>query len=161
MATRVGSFALGSMGLRKRQRILLVAVVLCLGATAAALVLSAMQEKISFFMSPTELSERRVEPGRLLRVGGLVVQGSIERGTDGTIRFALTDGVQAVTVAYRGILPDLFREGQGVVVQGSVAAGGGFQASEVLAKHDERYMPKEVAESLQRSGHWKPEGAAP
>jgi cytochrome c-type biogenesis protein CcmE len=161
MATRLGTSAFGSMGLRKRQRILLVAVVLGLGGTAATLVLSAMQEKISFFMSPSELSERQVEPGRLLRVGGLVVQGSIQRGPDGTIRFALTDGAHEVTIAYRGILPDLFREGQGVVVQGSVTAAGGFQASEVLAKHDERYMPKEVAESLQRSGHWKPEEARP
>ena len=98
--------------------------------------------------------------GRALRLGGLVEEGSVERGEDGlTVQFRVTDLAEAVPVTYKGILPDLFREGQGVVVQGSLNGSGVFQADEVLAKHDETYMPPEVAEALKASGQWKGDGA--
>jgi len=149
------------MRLRKRQRLLLVVSVLLLGGGSAALVLAALGEKISLFVSPSDLAARQLEPGRSLRLGGLVEPGTVERGPDGEVRFAVTDGAHSVRVVYRGVLPDLFREGQGIVTQGQIDASGVFRASEVLAKHDETYMPKEVAEALKRSGHWKdgPTGA--
>ncbi|BCX19468.1 MAG: hypothetical protein KatS3mg117_3150 [Geminicoccaceae bacterium] len=143
------------MRLRKRQRLLLVVLVLLLGAGSAALVLAALGEKVSLFVSPSDLVARPLEPGRSLRLGGLVEPGSVERGADGEVRFSITDGAHSVPVVYRGVLPDLFREGQGIVTQGRLEAGGVFRASEVLAKHDENYMPKEVADALKRSGHWK------
>lgn len=143
------------MRLRKRQRLVLVALVLLLGAGSAALVLAALGEKVSLFVAPSDLVARPLEPGKRFRLGGLVEPGSVERRSDGEVRFAVTDGAHSVPVAYRGILPDLFREGQGIVTQGQMEQGGLFRASEVLAKHDETYMPKEVAEALKRSGHWK------
>jgi len=143
------------MRLRKRQRIVLVALVLLLGAGSAALVLAALGEKVSLFVAPSDLAARPLEPGKRLRLGGLVEPGSVARGADGEVRFAVTDGAHSVPVVYRGVLPDLFREGQGIVTQGQIDASGEFRASEVLAKHDETYMPKEVAEALKRSGHWK------
>ncbi len=149
------------MRLRKRQRLLLVALVLLLGGGSAALVLAALGEKVSLFVAPSDLVARQIEPGKRFRLGGLVEPGSIERGADGEIRFAVTDGAHRVPVVYRGILPDLFREGQGVVTQGQLEPGGVFRASEVLAKHDETYMPKEVADALKRTGHWKDEAAEP
>ncbi|MCS6779639.1 MAG: cytochrome c maturation protein CcmE [Geminicoccaceae bacterium] len=146
------------MRLRKRQRLVLVALVLLLGAGSAALVLAALGEKVSLFVAPSDLAEKPLEAGKRFRLGGLVAEGSVERRADGEVRFAVTDGAATVTVAYRGILPDLFREGQGIVAQGTLEAGGLFRASEVLAKHDESYMPKEVAEALKRGGHWKEAG---
>lgn len=143
------------MRLRKRQRLVLVALVLLLGAGSAALVLAALGEKVSLFVAPSDLAARPLEPGKRFRLGGLVEPGSVERLADGAVRFSVTDGAHSVPVVYRGILPDLFREGQGIVTQGEMEPGGLFRASEVLAKHDETYMPKEVAEALKRSGHWK------
>ena len=142
------------MRLYKRQRLVLAVVALLLLGGATTLVLTAMGESIAYFATPTEVSERRVEPGRRLRIGGLVVDGSVVRGADGTVRFRLTDTNAEVPVAYKGLLPDLFREGQGIVAQGAVDGGGVFTADEVLAKHDERYMPKEVADSLKAQGVW-------
>ena len=129
-------------------------------AAAAALVLMAFEENIVFFYSPSELARKMeiqpIPPGRRLRIGGLVEEGSVQRDTDGiTITFRVTDMVEVLPVRFRGLLPDLFREGQGIVAEGSVAQNGTFVATEVLAKHDETYMPKEVAEALKKAGKWQ------
>jgi cytochrome c-type biogenesis protein CcmE len=147
---------------RKRRRLWIVlACGIGLGS-AAALVLTAFSDSIVFFVSPTDLAKTdRI--GRTVRLGGLVEQNSVTRGTAGdtATTFKITDGVTDVTVTYNGILPDLFREGQGVVTLGKLRPNGVFVASEVLAKHDENYMPKEVAEALKKSGHWNPSSGAP
>ena len=145
---------------RKRRRLYIVGGFMLLFATAAALVLAAFEENIVFFYSPTELArimeQQPIPPERRLRIGGLVVEGSVGRDTDGvTITFRVTDTVEVVPVKFRGLLPDLFREGQGIVAEGSMARDGTFVASEVLAKHDETYMPKEVAEALKAAGQWQ------
>jgi cytochrome c-type biogenesis protein CcmE len=149
------------MRLRKQQRLALVILALVLVGAAAGLVLTALQDKVAFFVTPTQVAERSVEPGRQFRLGGLVVDGSIRRDPDGTVHFAITDTAREVPVAYRGLLPDLFRDGQGVVTQGVLRADGVFQASEVLAKHDENYMPKEVADALKEAGYWNDQQAKP
>lgn len=146
------------MRLRKQQRLALVVVVLLLVGGAAALALSALREKVAFFVTPTEIAKGVVDSGRSFRLGGLVVDGSVARGGGEEVSFAVTDNASEVRVVYRGILPDLFREGQGIVAQGQIGPGGIFLADEVLAKHDENYMPKEVADALKASGHWQ-EGA--
>jgi cytochrome c-type biogenesis protein CcmE len=141
----------------KRKRLILVLIGLATLGVAAALVLNAFQGSIVFFLSPSELAERPVPPGRAIRLGGLVEEGSLER--DGTVvRFKVTDLKRDIRVAYAGILPDLFREGQGVVCEGKLLPDGSFAAASVLAKHDERYMPPEVAAALKKSGRWQ-EGA--
>jgi cytochrome c-type biogenesis protein CcmE len=123
---------------------------------AASLVLTAFEDNIVFFHSPTDIATKDLPKDRRFRVGGVVVDDSIKRDADGvTIRFGLTDMNNTVTVSYRGVLPDLFREGQGAVVEGKLGADGVFRADEVLAKHDETYMPKEVADALKKSGQWK------
>lgn len=147
------------MRLRKRQRLILVLLALLLGGGSTALVLAALGEKVSLFLSPSDLLARPIEPGKPFRLGGLVAAGSIERRADGEIRFLVTDGAHQVPVAYRGVLPDLFREGQGVVTQGALDPTGLFRAKEVLAKHDENYMPREVADAIKRSGQWKDPGS--
>ena len=148
---------------RKRQRLILVLVGgICL-AGAATLVLTALSDSMVFFLAPSDLAAKSPGIGRSFRLGGLVETGSVARvdvAGKPVARFRVTDGAAAVTVEYAGILPDLFREGQGVVVLGALRPDGGFAASEVLAKHDETYMPKEVAEALKRTGHWNP-GAGP
>jgi cytochrome c-type biogenesis protein CcmE len=143
------------MRLRKRQRIVLVVLVLLLTGGAAALTLTALQDKVAFFVSPSQIANGEVERGRFFRIGGLVVDGSVRHGAEGEVRFALTDTAHDVEVVYRGILPDLFREGQGIVAQGELDTDGSFRASEVLAKHDETYMPPEVAEALKQAGYWQ------
>ncbi len=142
---------------RKQRRLYFVVLgVLAVGA-AAALVLTALREDVAFFFSPSEIVEAKVTTdGRRIRLGGLVEQGSIAR-EGAIVRFNITDGAHMVPVMYSGLLPDLFREGQGVVTEGKLGKDGVFQASEVLAKHDENYMPKEVAESLKKTGHWQGE----
>jgi cytochrome c-type biogenesis protein CcmE len=148
------------MRLRKRQRLLLVVVALVLLGGATGLVLLALSDSVAFFVTPTEIATRKVDVGRRFRLGGLVVPGSVERsGADGMVAFALTDQVHEVRVRYQGLLPDLFREGQGIVAQGGLGEDGVFVASEVLAKHDENYMPREVAEALRQAGVWQ-EGTA-
>lgn len=148
---------------RKRRRMtVLLACGLGLGS-AAALSLSAFSNDIVFFVAPSDMAAKGL-PGRSLRLGGLVEAGSVHRVNEGgqpVAHFRITDGKTAVGVAYTGILPDLFREGQGVVTLGSVRPDGSFVASEVLAKHDETYMPKDVAEALKKNGMWKPEQGAP
>jgi cytochrome c-type biogenesis protein CcmE len=140
---------------RKQRRVILIGTGLGVLAIAAALVLSALKDSIVFFNSPTDVVEKHVMPGTRIRLGGLVAAGSLVRGDNLAVQFQLTDGGRAVTVAYQGLLPDLFREGQGVVTEGTLDQAGIFRADTVLAKHDENYMPKEVADSLKKQGHWK------
>jgi cytochrome c-type biogenesis protein CcmE len=142
------------MRLRKQQRLALVLLALVLVGGATGLVLAALDDKVAFFVTPTDIATRQLESGKRFRLGGLVVDGSIRREPDGTVWFAVTDKAQEVRVAYKGLLPDLFRDGQGVVAQGVLREDRVFQASEVLAKHDENYMPKEVADALKQSGYW-------
>ncbi|MBF0306592.1 MAG: cytochrome c maturation protein CcmE [Alphaproteobacteria bacterium] len=143
---------------RKQRRLNFVLLgMLALGA-ATALVLTAFNDSLVYFYSPSDLKERQIGPERRLRLGGLVEEGSVKR--DGqTIRFVVTDTAATVAVVYNGQLPDLFREGQGVVAEGRLD-NGVFQAAEVLAKHDENYMPKEVADALKKQGHWQEEKSA-
>lgn len=122
---------------------------------ATVLVLTALNDSIVFFNSPTDVVEKRIAPGARIRLGGLVTTGSVTRGDNLETRFELTDGGHTIPVRYRGILPDLFREGQGIVAEGKLESGGAFIADTVLAKHDENYMPKEVADALKKQGHWK------
>ena len=144
---------------RKRRRLyVLLACGIGLSA-AAALTLTAFGDNLVFFVSPSDVATKGAS-GRTVRLGGLVEQGSVQRGTGGAT-FKVTDGNSSVSVRYAGILPDLFREGQGVVTLGTLQPDGSFKASEVLAKHDETYMPKEVAEALKKSGQWKPEAGPP
>jgi len=142
---------------RKQRRLALISAGVAVLGLAAGLVLSALKDSIVFFNSPTDLTEKHVAPGTRVRLGGLVVPGSIVKGKDLNVRFEVTDGNKAVAVSYQGILPDLFREGQGVVTEGVVDPSGAFKADTVLAKHDERYMPKDVADALKKSGHWEDE----
>ncbi len=151
---------------RKRRR--LNVLLLCgLGlGSATALTLTAFQDNLVFFRSPSDIAREAPPPNRAFRLGGLVENGSLQReaGPDGrpAARFRVTDGASTLSVTYAGILPDLFREGQGVVALGTMGPDGSFRASEVLARHDETYMPPEVADALKRSGHWNPaEGGAP
>jgi cytochrome c-type biogenesis protein CcmE len=142
----------------KKQRRLAFAITLMLaGGGAAALAVYALQDNVLFFYSPTDIAQHpeKVPPGRAFRIGGLVEQGSVKRDAGLEVHFTVTDGKTSVPVSYSGVLPDLFREGQGVVALGTRGRNGVFKASEVLAKHDERYMPPEVVDALKRSGHWQ------
>jgi cytochrome c-type biogenesis protein CcmE len=121
-------------------------------AVSAALVLSAFQKNLVFFFTPTQVAANEAPQGRTFRIGGLVAPGSVKRRSDGvTVQFVVTDTAQNIPVVYQGILPDLFREGKGVVTQGRLGPDGVFQASEVLAKHDENYMPPEAADALKQA----------
>jgi cytochrome c-type biogenesis protein CcmE len=139
------------MKARQKRLLLVVAGVALLGG-AVALVLSAFQQNLVFFHTPTEVAEGKAPQGRTFRIGGMVEAGSIQRQPDGvTVRFAITDTAKTIPVAYQGPLPDLFKEGKGAVVQGSLGADGLFTASEVLAKHDENYMPPEAQDAIDRA----------
>jgi cytochrome c-type biogenesis protein CcmE len=127
---------------------------------AIALTLAGLRDSVVYFVAPSELAEK-AEPGRTIRLGGLVVEGSLQRNDDGTVRFSVTDGGAEVVVHYGGVLPDLFREGQGVVAEGVWTPGEAFSAERVLAKHDETYMPREVAEALKQRGEWRGQESAP
>ena len=145
----------------KHRRMILLGCALLVLVGAVALMMTALQENIVFFRSPTDVVEKKVKFGRRFRIGGLVEAGSVKRLPGGTtVEFKVTDTRNTVRIAYRGILPDLFREGQGIVAQGTLRADGVFLASEVLAKHDEKYMPPEVADALKKAGRWK-EGKKP
>jgi len=141
---------------RKKKRLyMLLFGLMGLGA-AVALMLTAFEDNIVFFYSPSDIEQKGVAQGQYIRLGGLVADGSIERGQGELfVRFIVTDGATEIPVAYRGDLPDLFREGQGVVAQGRVIADGSFEADEVLARHDENYMPPEVSDALKRAGQWQ------
>jgi cytochrome c-type biogenesis protein CcmE len=142
---------------RKQRRIVLIASGFGVLLVAVLLVLSALKDSIVFFNTPTDVAEKHVAPGARIRLGGLVANGSVTRGDALSVRFEVTDGNRSIPVTYQGILPDLFREGQGVVAEGSLDGSGVFKADNVLAKHDERYMPKDVADALKKQGHWKDE----
>jgi cytochrome c-type biogenesis protein CcmE len=150
---------------RKQRRLVLIGSALGVLGLAAALVLGALRDSIVFFNSPSDVVEKRIQPGTRIRLGGLVQTGSIVRAGGTDVRFEVTDGSKTIAVSYTGILPDLFREGQGVVAEGALDPAGFFRADTVLAKHDETYMPKEVADALKKQGHWKDDygkgGAAP
>lgn len=139
---------------RKRRRLMLLGLAALGLGTASVLALTAFQDNLIFFYSPSELHAGKVAEGQRLRLGGLVVKGSLQHLADGrTITFTVTDTAYDVAVRYAGIVPDLFREGQGVVAHGRVRPDGVFVADELLTKHDEKYMPLEVAKALQRAGH--------
>jgi cytochrome c-type biogenesis protein CcmE len=142
---------------RKQRRFAMISGGMSVLAAAILLVLFAMKDSIVFFNSPTDLTEKHIAPGARIRLGGLVEPGSVVRGDNLAVRFEVTDGNRAVGVTYQGILPDLFREGQGIVAEGSLDGSGVFKADNVLAKHDETYMPKDVADALKKQGHWKDE----
>lgn len=140
---------------RKQKRLMLIGAGLGVLALAAGLVLVAMRDTIVFFYSPSEIAQKGIAPGTRIRLGGLVEQGSVVRGDGARVRFVVTDTAKTIEVAYTGVLPDLFREGQGVVVEGKLGAPGTFEADTVLAKHDETYMPREVVDALKAQGHWE------
>ena len=139
---------------RQRRAVLLVASLAVIGV-AIGLVLVALRDTIVFFHTPTAVAEKGLQAGQRFRLGGLVAAGSLKRGTGTDVEFAVTDTTKTIIVSYRGVLPDLFREGQGVVTEGALDAAGHFRADTVLAKHDERYMPKEVAAALKDKGVWQ------
>jgi cytochrome c-type biogenesis protein CcmE len=140
---------------RKQRRLTIIGCSLAVLAIAAALVLNALRDSIVFFSTPSMVAEQHVVPGKRFRLGGLVQPGSLVRGDNLSVRFEVADGNAKLPVTYKGILPDLFREGQGVVAEGALDPSGVFRADTVLAKHDENYMPKEVADALKKQGHWK------
>ena len=145
--------------IRKRRRLYAVIVGMVIVAAGIGLILYNLSEGMRLFIAPSELA--KAPRDRPFRLGGLVEAGSLKREADGaTVHFRITDKTTAVPVTYKGVLPDLFREGQGVVAEGRLGADGGFVADEVLAKHDEKYMPREVVEALKKSGRWQ-EGATP
>jgi cytochrome c-type biogenesis protein CcmE len=140
---------------RRQRRLTIIGGSLAVLAVALALVLNAMRDSIVFFTTPSMAAEKHIAPGRRFRLGGLVQPGSLVHGDNLAVTFEVADGSAQMPVAYKGILPDLFREGQGVVAEGALDASGVFEADTVLAKHDETYMPKEVADALKKQGHWK------
>jgi len=138
---------------RKHKRLTFVVIALAFLGVAATLILNAYEDNIVFFYSPTEMISKQLKPDQRLRLGGLVEDGSLKNLADGEVTFRVTDMANTITVQFKGILPDLFREGQGVIAEGRLE-NGTFVAGEVLAKHDENYMPPEVAEALKKSGNW-------
>ncbi len=142
---------------RKGKRLTLIIGALAALGLAAALTLFALRDKSVFFSTPSELATKKPASGARLRIGGLVREGSVVKSGDRDVRFAVTDRTSDLDVSYSGLLPDLFREGQGVVVEGVLTPDGGFRADIVLAKHDERYMPRDVADALKKQGVWQGE----
>ena len=145
---------------RKQRRLMLIGLAGIVLAAAVGLTLFALSSRIVFFNSPTEVLAQKLPPGTRIRLGGLVADGTVMKNPGGNVSFAVTDGNATIPVTYIGILPDLFREGQGVVAEGVVSVSG-FAADTVLAKHDERYMPKEIADALKEQGEWRGDGKAP
>jgi cytochrome c-type biogenesis protein CcmE len=144
---------------RRGRRLALIAAALAVVGAAAGLSLYALSDSIVFFLSPSEVAQKAALPGARLRVGGLVKPGSVVKSAGQTVAFVVTDGANDVKVSYQGLLPDLFREGQGVVAEGVLVTPGQMRAETILAKHDERYMPREVVEALKKQGRWR-EGEA-
>lgn len=145
---------------RKQRRSALIGMCLAVLGIAVGLVLFALEDSIVFFYSPSDIAEKNIKAGQRIRLGGLVEEGSVERSENTSVRFAITDTAKTIAVVYTGVLPDLFREGQGVVTEGKIGRDGVFVADSVLAKHDENYMPPEVAEALRKQGVWRGEGTA-
>ena len=144
---------------KARRRLWVVAAAAPILALAVGLSLWAMQDSVTFFYSPSEATADTAPEGRNIRLGGLVEAGTVEKAADGSVAFVVTDNAATTRVVYHGDLPDLFREGQGIVAQGAFGPDRVFHASQVLAKHDENYMPREVADRLKEKGEWRPEGA--
>ncbi|SFP55046.1 cytochrome c maturation protein CcmE [Tranquillimonas alkanivorans] len=148
-------------GLKKKRRIQIILVAVVALAISTALIGYAMRDGINFFMAPSQVAEAPPAPTEVFRIGGLVEEGTLVRGQGETITFSVTDGAASVPVAYTGVLPDLFEEGQGMVGTGRYV-NGTFEASEILAKHDETYMPKEVIDALKEQGVYEaPDGQVP
>jgi cytochrome c-type biogenesis protein CcmE len=146
---------------RKQKRLAVILGGMSFILVAVLLVMFAFSQSVAYFFMPSDLEKTTVQPGTRIRLGGLVEEGSVKRGAGSTVSFRVTDGGASVPVSYTGILPDLFREGQGVVTEGAFDSAHAFVADSVLAKHDENYMPKEVADGLKKKGVWKEgEGAA-
>ncbi|HEY2070233.1 MAG TPA: cytochrome c maturation protein CcmE [Rhizomicrobium sp.] len=143
------------MNPRKRRRLYFAVALVAAAAAASALVVFGLRDNILYFYSPSDVTAKHVASGVDFRIGGLVQQHSVRRGPGATVHFTVTDGAKSVPVEFTGVLPDLFREGQGVVAMGALNENRQFVATEVLAKHDERYMPPEVVDALKRSGRWK------
>ncbi len=141
---------------RKQQRTTLIISGLVFLGIAAGLILYALRDTIVFFYTPSEVAKKHVRPGTRMRLGGLVENGSYKKGEDGVVHFAITDTDKVLKVTFKGVLPDLFKEGQGVVAEGTLLPDGTFRADTVLAKHDEKYMPREVADALKKKGYWDP-----
>jgi cytochrome c-type biogenesis protein CcmE len=141
---------------RKQKRLTVIGGAMGFLALAVALTFAALGQKTSYFYMPADLAKATVAPGQRIRLGGLIEERSIVKGEGAQVSFAVTDREKSVKVSYTGLLPDLFREGQGVITEGALGADGVFVADSVLAKHDENYMPKEVAESLKEKGVWQP-----
>lgn len=141
----------------KHQRLLFIVVSMVFLCVGGLLTLSAFRDNLVFFYSPSELQNKVLSPAQLIRVGGLVKSGSIEHGNGDSINFVITDGVAEVKISYSGVLPNLFREGQGCIAEGNMTEGGKFTAQKILAKHDEKYMPKEVVDALKKAGNWRSE----
>ena len=140
---------------RKAKRLTLIFGALAVLGLAAGLIMFALRDNIVFFYTPTQLAEKHPATGARLRIGGLVKQGSLVKGEGRDVSFVITDNEKELATTYTGLLPDLFRERQGVVADGVLASDGKFRADSVLAKHDERYMPRDVAEALKKQGVWQ------
>ena len=145
---------------RKQRRLTLIGAAGCVLSVALGLVLYAMNDTIVFFNSPADIQAKNVQPGTRFRLGGLVKEGTVRRDGDQQVTFVVMDAQESIQVSYRGLLPDLFREGQGIVAEGVLESASVFRADTVLAKHDENYMPREVADTLKRQGHWQGEANA-
>jgi cytochrome c-type biogenesis protein CcmE len=146
------------MNARKKRRLAFVAALLAAGVAVAGVIVYGLGQNTMYFRSPTDVAAKQVNEGVAFRLGGLVEKGSVQHGAGADVHFKVTDGKSTIPADFNGVLPALFREGQGVVATGALDGRGTFVASEVLAKHDEKYMPPEVVEALKRSGRWK-EGA--
>jgi len=147
------------MNVRKRRRLYFVLSLIVGGAGAAGLAIAALQDNVLYFYSPSDVYTKHVAPGMAFRVGGIVARHSVRHGPGAELDFTVTDGARQVPVTFRGDVPALFREGQGVVAIGSLDSAGTFEASQVLAKHDEKYMPPEVVDALKRAGRWQEKGS--
>ena len=143
------------MNAKKKRRLAFAAALLAAGAAVAGVIVYGLGQNTMYFRSPSDIAENMIHPGVAFRLGGLVQKGSVQRGAGAQVRFRVTDGKSTVPADFNGVLPALFREGQGVVATGAMNANGTFVASEVLAKHDEKYMPPEVVDALKRSGRWQ------
>ena len=146
---------------KARRRLTLVAAIAPVLALAVGLTLWGLKDSISFFYTPSQADQAKPPPGRSIQLGGLVSPGSVVKHSDGRVDFVVADKIAADKVSFQGDLPDLFREGQGIVAVGSFRKDGVFEAKQVLAKHDERYMPKEIADALKEQGEWRGDGKAP
>jgi cytochrome c-type biogenesis protein CcmE len=142
----------------KHQRLLFVVISMVFLCVGTLLTMSAFRDNLVFFYSPSDLRSQSLSTEKTIRIGGLVKAGSIERSSDDTIDFIITDGNADIKVSYKGILPNLFREGQGCIAEGHMTSANGFIAQKILAKHDEKYMPREVVDALKRSGNWHGDG---